>query len=149
MTYKELQKIAEDNGYEMKIEIDHVLLTKYEEDNIIKISTIKEDIIFSTMYACMPRDFQMLKASLELSETLLEDRYPEKKYYLRHKFLNDICGECFLNHDLVSDDWRLNNKTCSIGYKTQFTMGEIEEIKEKYETNLSDFNIEEVKNEII
>lgn len=91
MKYKELQKIAEDNGYEIKTEIDYVVLTKYEEDNIIKISTIKEDIIFSTMYACMPRDFQMLKASLELAETPLDERQEEKIYIvpLPHLILSD------------------------------------------------------------
>lgn len=147
MKYKELEKIAEDNGYEMKIEIDHVLLTKYEEDNIIKISTIKEDIIFSTMYACMPRDFQMLKASLELAETPLEDRYEEKKYYLRHRFLDGLQTN-YLNFSREIELFKLSTLKHDDNKQTQFTMDEIEELKEKYETDLKDFKMIEVEDEV-
>lgn len=145
MTYEELQKIAEDNGYEITNEIDYVILTKYEEDNIIKISRLKEDIIFSTMYACMKSDFQMLKVSLEFAETPLEDRYPENKYYLKHRFM---CGfeKCtFFNIDNLNKALYLSDKKQTQNIQTQFTQKEIDEIKEKYDTTLEDFEQIEVE----
>lgn len=78
MTYEELNKIAEDIGYKVNHDIDFVILTRYKEDNVIKISTIQENCIFSKILVCFAGDSQMLQASLECAETPLEDRYPEK-----------------------------------------------------------------------
>lgn len=75
MKYKELSKIAEENGYEFENNIDDIILTKYQGDNIIKISKLKENLIFPNMYVCFHSDWQMLKAAIECAETLDEDRY--------------------------------------------------------------------------
>lgn len=75
MKYKELSKIAEENGYEFENNVDDIILTKYQGDNIIKISKLKENLIFPNMYACFNADWQMLKAAIECAETLHEDRY--------------------------------------------------------------------------
>lgn len=144
MTYKELQKIAEDNGYEIKNDIDYVILTKYKE-NTIKISKLKEDIMLSTIRVCFKNDFLMLQASLKYAETPLEDRHEEKKYYLKHRYLSNCCGENFLNHALPLNRWVLSDKQHFEEYRSEFTQKEIEEIKEKYNTDLKDFEIIEVK----
>lgn len=75
MKYTELKKIADETDYEIKHTIDHLILTKYQGENIIKISKLKENLIFPNMYVCFHSDWQMLKAAIECAETLDEDRY--------------------------------------------------------------------------
>lgn len=144
MTYKELEKIAEDNGYEIKNDIDYVILTKYKE-NIIKIYNFKEDIMFSTIKVCFKNDFLMLQASLKYAETPLADRYAEKKYYLKHRFVGEYDCDKFLNYILPDDKLILSDNKDVEDYKIKFTQREIDDIKERYDTDLSDFIIEEVK----
>lgn len=77
MKYTELKRIAEENGYEIKNTIDHLILTKYKGENVIKISKAKENLIFPNIYACFHADWQMLKAAMDYAETSLDDRYLE------------------------------------------------------------------------
>lgn len=56
MKYTELKRIAEENGYEIKNTIDHLILTNYQGENVIKISKAKENLIFPNMYACFHAD---------------------------------------------------------------------------------------------
>lgn len=147
MTYKELEKMAEDNGYEIKNDIDYVILTKYKE-NIIKIYNFKEDIMFSTIKVCFKNDFLMLQASLKYSDTPLEDRYAEKKYYLKHRFVGEYDCDKFLNYILSDDKLILSDEKKLEDYKVKFTQREIDNIKERYNTDLKDFDIIEVENDI-
>ena len=80
-----------------------------------------------------------------MTEFHIDKREPEKKYYLKHKFLSDYCGGCFLNQYFETDDWILDNKAHSSSCKTQFTQAEIDRIKENYNTTLDDFELIEVK----
>lgn len=74
----------------------------------------------------------------KLAETDLEDREEEKKYYLRHKWLN--VGYCnYLNFYITENDYQLFDKPNMECCKTQFTQEEIDEIKERFNTNLEDF----------
>lgn len=144
MKYNELQKIAEDNGYAIKNDIDYVILTKYKE-NIIKIYNFKEDIMFSTIKVCFKNDFLMLQASWKYAETPLADRYGEKKYYLKHNFMCGFEKQTFLNVDNLNRALYLNDKVQSKSIQTQFTQKEIDEIKEEYDTTLDDFEQIEVE----
>lgn len=144
MKYKELQKIAIDNGYEIKNDTDYVTLTKYKE-NIIKISKLKEDIILSEIRVCFKSDFLMFQASLKYAETPLEDRYPEKKKYLRHRFLLKERDDSYLNYYRSLGTVDLSDRRQTEYIQTQFTQAEINEIKEKYDTDLKDFEIIEVE----
>lgn len=80
-----------------------------------------------------------------MTEFHIDEREPEKKYYLKHKFLSDYCGGSFLNQYLEIDDWILDNKAHSSSCKTQFTQAEIDRIKENYNTTLDDFEQIEVE----
>lgn len=80
-------------------------------------------------------------------EEKIEEREEEKKYYLKHKFLTNGNAECYLNYTNEYDDWILNDNTMHENYKTQFTKQEIEEIKQKFNTSLDDFEIIEAKGE--
>lgn len=69
-----------------------------------------------------------------------------KKYYLKHKFLNDGNWFSYLNWQEGGEHYYLYVDTEREGIKTQFTQAEIEKLKEKYSTDLRDFEIIEVKN---
>lgn len=67
-------------------------------------------------------------------------REKEQKYYLRKiqlKFYEDV--EPYLNFSVDEKTFWLSNAQHSIEFKTQFTQKEIDEIKEKYGTDLSEF----------
>lgn len=98
MKYKELEKIAEDNGYKIKDDEKFLILTKHI-GNIIKISKSIENVIFPIIDVCLPSDFQMLKASLKYAETPLEERQEEKRYIIPLPHLTTCDGEqLFLTH---------------------------------------------------
>lgn len=145
MKYNELKKIAEDNEYEINDNIDYVTLKKYQGENIIKISAFHANLIFPHMFVCFGSDLQMLRASIEYSETPLEDRYPEKKKYLRHRFLLKERDDSYLNYYRSLGTVDLSDRRQTEYIQTQFTQAEINEIKEKYDTDLKDFEIIEVE----
>lgn len=69
----------------------------------------------------------------------------EKKYYLKTKSLNNGLGSKFLAYYSFNNQWFFTNKDNLNIHKAKFTKKEINEIKEKYNTDLKDFKIEEVK----
>lgn len=73
----------------------------------------------------------------KLAETEPQDR-EEKKYYLKHKWFNFKYFN-FLNFYIANDSYELNDKSNNVEFKTQFTQAEIDEIKERFNTNLEDF----------
>lgn len=97
------------------------------------------------MFVCFGSDLQMLRASIEYSETPLEDRYPEKKKYLRHRFLLKERDDSYLNYYRSLGTVDLSDRRQTEYIQTQFTQAEINEIKEKYDTDLKDFEIIEVE----
>lgn len=88
---------------------------------------------------------EILEALYGLSRTPIGKRREDEKYYLRHRFLVDGLDSSFLNHSMSDDAWFLSDEGCFGNYQSQFTLKEIEEIKEKYETTLDDFEIIEVE----
>lgn len=74
----------------------------------------------------------------KLAETDPEDREEEKKYYLRHKWLDSDRWN-YLNFYITDDSCELSDKPSGKTCKTQFTQKEIDEIKERFNTNLEDF----------
>lgn len=90
----------------------------------------------------------LLDAMYKFASTSLDEREEEKKYYLRHKFLSSSNRIRFLNRELVIGNWFLAEKNYFDGYQTHFTQKEIDEIKEKYDTTLDDFELIEVEDEV-
>lgn len=89
----------------------------------------------------------LLGAMYEFAKTSIDERgYFEQKYYLKHKFFYSEPFN-YLNRDNSVEEWRLNNKSQTRDIQTQFTQKEIDELKEKYDTDLKDFKQIEVKNE--
>ena len=84
----------------------------------------------------------LLKIAYEFAQTPIEKRKLEQKYYISLK-LTVANSERFLfkfSGDINSLAWGRKN-----GGHTEFTQSEIDYIKKKFNTDLSDFNIEEVE----
>lgn len=82
------------------------------------------------------------------TRTPLEEREEEKKYYLRHKWLaNNNLN--YLNLYITKNEYDLESNSNLECFKTQFTKAEIEEIKERFNTSLDDFEQIQVKDEEI
>lgn len=86
---------------------------------------------------------ELYKLCFEYACTRVEDREEEVKFYLRHKWIrgNDFNYLCFDENFKI---FTLSTRD-SIDWKLQFTKKEIEEIKEKFDTNLADFELVEVE----
>ena len=82
------------------------------------------------------------------TRTPLEEREEEKKYYLRHKWLTNN-NLNYLNLYIIKNEYDLESNSNLECFKTQFTKAEIEEIKERFNTSLDDFEQIQVKDEEI
>ena len=75
------------------------------------------------------------------------DRNEEKKFLIKHKYLVSKAN-CQVNlaKNKEKNVYRvINCKVDNLVYQVQFTKKEIEEIKEKFNTNLEDFELVEVE----
>nr|DAM67787.1 MAG TPA: hypothetical protein [Caudoviricetes sp.] len=80
---------------------------------------------------------------IEYARTPIEEREEEKKFYLRYKWINADYN--YLNYDCRLDVYGLDRILSFNWIKGKFTLEEIEDIKEKYDTKLEDFEIVEVE----
>lgn len=148
MKTEELKRIAKENDYELKESIDKYRLTHKYCDNYISINGLcKNRLWISIPFCCDERDFNMIKAAVEFAETPPEDREEEKKFYAKHRYLvqSDDYMTAFLNYNTNYDRLFVYTKGQVCGVKTQFTLKEIEEIKKRFNTDLADFELIEVK----
>lgn len=78
----------------------------------------------------------------KLAETDPEDREEEKKFYLKqnlkHKWL-ERNAFYYLNLNIDKNIYLIDSYASTDTFKTQFTQAEIDKIKEKFNTNLDDF----------
>lgn len=87
---------------------------------------------------------RLIRAVLALAGTPLDKREPEKKYYLRHKFLALTFSTLRAYLILDRDEYVLGSADFNEKRKTQFTKKEIENIKKEFDVTLSDFEMIEV-----
>ena len=83
---------------------------------------------------------------IEYAKTPIEDRGEEKKFLIQHKYLVSI-GSNPVNLVKYKDKNNYRAIRCLLDnqfYQAQFTLKEIEEIKEKFDTDLNDFELVEV-----
>lgn len=155
MKIDELKKIAEENDYEFYESLEYKTITLTREisvdgfiTNHITINSNTENQVFIGNGHCDEKDLNMIKAAVELAETPPEDREEEKKFYLEHKYLRSVRGNMlyftiYISHNLLL----VKSRIVSENLKQKFTLREIEEIKEKYDTDLADFELVEVEDE--
>lgn len=143
MKYKELKTIATNRCYDF-YELDSAVRVRSNFDNKTNFIVIDKGRVNSIRFSVdfsFKSDIEMFEACLELAKTPLEERVEEKKYLLKHKFL-ETPGFNYLNE---ADCYFLADKNDENDYKTHFTLKEIEEIKKKHNTSLDDFEIIEVE----
>lgn len=96
----------------------------------------------------LPEELQEKTFNLlvEYARTPIEEREEPKKYYLKHKWLTNNGGSynC-LNFYADENQYLIESGTTMCGFKTKFTLEEIEELKKKLNTDLKDFEIVEVQ----
>ena len=92
---------------------------------------------------------KLLGLLIEYAKTPIKDREEEKKYYLKHRYLQSSFTNLndFLSYSASDNKLALSNGINFPKYKTHFTLKEIEEIKEKFDTDLSDYELIKVKDE--
>ena len=114
-------------------------------DDRIEISKIEDHkIVFLIDTIDFPYKFEMLKKAIELAETPLNERGEEKKYHLKHRYLgSEPCK--YLNCREEDFEFNISINKESEYYKTKFTKAEIEELKEKFDTDFNDFEFIEVE----
>lgn len=151
MKISELKRVVKENRYVM-IESDLVIFIygyshggTEEFKTEIRINKIKtKDIDIKTGIYCEVEEFNVIKAAVEYEETPPEDREEEKKFYLKHRWMSGIDGD-YLALDLEQGGYYLDDKYETYWQKTQFTKKEIEAIKERFNTDLADFEEVEVE----
>lgn len=87
---------------------------------------------------------KLFELLVEYARTPIEEREEEKKFYLRHKWMKEEDYN-YLTLDLDDNTYDLNDIDGFDWTENKFTREEIDEIKEKYNTDLSDFEEEEVE----
>lgn len=150
MKINELKRIAEENDYELTECLEQYELVRRSGFLSQRITIGKaraNGLWISIKSLCDDKDAKMIKAAVEFAETPLEDRVEEKKFYLKHRWLVQA-GDYktgFLNYGTCNDILFINSEHHTNYVKTQFTLKEIEEIKEKFDTDLADFELVEVE----
>ena len=153
MRIDELKRIVRENGYKL-IDDDLVIFIygyshggsdKFKTE--IRISKIRaKDITIETGIYCEIEEFNVIKAAVKFAETPPEDREEEQKFYLRHRWITDKDFYMYLRKTSYDDkkmSFGVINFSGNDGLK--FTLKEIEEIKEKFGTDLKDFELVEVE----
>lgn len=150
MIYKELERqiqninIAYDmdfkvwnNGYSVSIKVDNLCYAIIT--NQISYSLYISDVSFKNLEENLRHD--LLKAVYEFAQTPIDSRNLSPKYHISSKLTpEDDCRFLFKDDgNIDSLGWGLK-----YGELTQFTQKEIDYICDKFHTDLSDFNIEEV-----
>lgn len=149
MKINELKRIAKENDYELTECLEQYKFVRRSKilDHRITIGKVRANGLWISIKVwCDEKDFNMIKAAVEFAETDPEDREEEKKFYLEHRYFKCTNGDSRYFQILESDGtpW-LNAMYTVMGYKKQFTLKEIEEIKEEFDTDLKDFELVEVK----
>lgn len=90
MTYKEIEKIAIENGWTTTSEATLYRIDKEYGDsttNYIVIGKFNRNVIFIKNERCNPGDLIVIKAAIKLAETPTKERIPEQKFYLKHRLM--------------------------------------------------------------
>lgn len=151
MRIDELKRIANENDYEFENNCARIILTREWDDGLHEITInkiLRCRLWISMSDECFDKDYRMIKASIEFAGTDPEDREEEKKFYLEHRYFKCTNGDSryFQIYEPDGKPW-LNAMYSVMGYKKQFTLKEIEEIKIKFDTDLADFELVEVVDE--
>ena len=152
MKTKEFIKAVEALGLTVDVDDEEIVVNVGYYEYTVSVINRKERYTISNTYLGW-RELDGLQKSYlfelinDYASTPVDEREEEKKFLIQHKYLvsKNMFPVNIVWHRL-KDVYRLIN--CKVDnhiYQAQFTRAEIEEIKEKYNTDLNDFEIVEVE----
>lgn len=113
-----------------------------------KLAFVRENKLFEISIYSDNIDGKLFNLIIEYVKTPIEDREEKEKFYLKQRwFKPKSIYMNYLNHWTGTNEYWLDYKNETKEVQTQFTLKDIEEIKEKFDTDLSDFEMVEVENE--
>lgn len=148
MKTKEFIKAVEELGYEAGMDDEWVSIV-YKNKTLAHVFT-KELYRMSSYFSnidCGENAGILFALIFQYAVTPIKDRKEEKKFLIKHKYLvsKAIC-QVNLAKNKEKNVYRvINCKVDNLVYQVQFTKKEIEEIKEKLDTDLKDFELVEVE----
>lgn len=108
MTYQEFKKIVEDTGKYYVTEDDESVFVA--RNNVtrwsVRVSKNIEEFIEFAIDTYGRNDGDLIRAVLELAETPLDEREPEKKYYLLHATKKEI-EDIKKKYDVTLEDFEM------------------------------------------
>ena len=153
LTTNEFIKRVEALGFTVDVDDEEIIvnIVGYYE-YIVAVIKRRERYIFDLEYTGWRNlsgyeEVALFALIVAYASTPVDKREEEKKYYLKHRWLRCL-GGCALLHEstkfhtfVLMGGFGEVPKDC----KMKFTQKEIDGIKEKYNTDLSDFEMVEVK----
>lgn len=161
MKTKELIKRVEELGFTINYYVNpcsnatkptcgfHALTISDNEDDLVTVWTESQYAIstivdgFCAYKINEPLD-ELYKLCFEYAATPVDEREEEKKFNLKHRWLRSRSKNMIVNKDCL-DEYFLSDEFQSDDYQTQFTEKEVEKIKERFDTDLADFELVEVE----
>lgn len=147
LTTKKFIKEAEKLGFRF-LQCTKDIEIYYENNQVAYVCWYRRFYVGTTYkFRDLPKELQekLFNLLVEYASTPPDKREEEKKFYLKHKWLVGHCT--YLNFYIPNNSYKLNDKSSMKDFKTQFTQAEIDEIKERFNTNLDDFEQVPVEDE--
>ena len=117
-------------------------------NNFIVAGVYTDQMHVMTFYSheklLLPNVDKLFELLVEYAETPPDEREEEKKFYLKHRWLN-LDTDNYLHLDVDDGSCMLNDNEEFSFTKIKLTEKEIKEIKEKFNTDLADFELVEVE----
>ena len=146
MKTKEFMRKVEGLGYSVRKGMSYLAVCN-EMGYVLAMISTERQYEFSCYYN-IGFENQLFHLIVDYAGTPPECREEEKKFYLRHRYFRfDNGSRKYLGMDLVKYKLDLYSKITYRWVKNQFTKKEIDEIKEKFNTDLKDFKKIDVKDE--
>ena len=140
LTTKKFIKEAEKLGFRF-LQCTKDIEIYYENHQVAYISWHRRFYVGITYKFCdLPKELQekLFNLLVEYASTPLEEREEQKRFFLKFKIeIDDDCK--YLNYYKEEDELTLDNSPETSSFQTLFTDKELEELKEKFEVTLSDF----------
>lgn len=145
MTTKEFIKAVKELGYEAGMDDEWVSIV-YKNKTLAHVFT-KELYRMSSYFSnidCGENAGILFALIFQYAVTPIEDRKDkEKEFYLKHKWIKG-CAIMYLYRNELNGYCYLGENKCRPHKQRRFTLKDIEEIKEKFNTDLADFELVEV-----
>lgn len=145
---KEIERISKKYISDLEVVFEDIRIVVFHNGETVAVIDKYETYRLDTTF---PRfntlgnslKYELFVVCCELAQTPIPKREQKKRFYIKHKFLYKNTDTGYVNID-IHGYMILADKEEGLSMRTKFTQKEIDEIKEKYNTDLKDFEIIEV-----